>query len=316
MVAAKCSDEEFIRDYQALGPSGLAHKYDTNLRTVFARRRRIEKLRGIRLRGPNGSQPPTLFSPSEFPGRLELQIDTGLVLVGSDAHYWNIDPSPAHRAFLKLIKDLKPRAVVLNGDVLDGATISRHPPINWERRPSLIQELEACKERLHEIEQAAGKAEKVWTLGNHDARYETRLATVAPEYANVHGVHLKDHFPYWAPAWSLWINDDVVIKHRFKGGIHATHNNTLWAGKTTVTGHLHSLKITPHSDYNGTRWGIDDGTLADPWGPQFVYMEDNPRSWRSGFVVLTFHDGELLWPEVVYVRDQGSIVFRGRVIDV
>jgi hypothetical protein len=113
----------------------------------------------------------------------------------------------------------------------------------------------------------------------------------------------------------------VVVKHRFKGGIHATHNNTLWAGKTIVTGHLHSLKVTPLSDYNGTRWGIDTGTLADPasnteGGPQFHYNEDNPQNHRSGFIVLTFKDGQLLWPEVCNVIDQNHVSFRGEVIRV
>ena len=58
----------------------------------------------------------------------------------------------------------------------------------------------------------------------------------------------------------LRVNGNVVIKHRMKGGIHAAHKNTLHAGTTMVTGHLHSLKVTPFSDYNGTRWGVDTGT--------------------------------------------------------
>jgi hypothetical protein len=96
---------------------------------------------------------------------------------------------------------------------------------------------------LSEIEKVAPKARRIWTLGNHDSRFETRLATVAPEYANVHGVHLKDNFPLWEPCWATFINSDVVVKHRFKSGLHAPHNNTMWAGRTIVTGHLHSQKI-------------------------------------------------------------------------
>ena len=102
-----------------------------------------------------------------------------------------------------------------------------------------------------------------------------------------------------------------------RGGIHATRNNTLNAGTTIVTGHLHSLKVTPLTDYRGNRWGVDTGTLADPNGPQFVdYLEDNSTDWRSGFVVLTFHQGRLLWPEVVYVLDDTHVSFRGRIIEV
>jgi hypothetical protein len=201
--------------------------------------------------------------------------------------------------------------------VCDFANISRFPPIGWENRPSVKQELEACQDRLEEIEKAAIGAEFVWTLGNHDGRFETRLASIAPEFAKVHGVHLKDHFPRWSPAWACWINDEVVVKHRFKNGIHAAHNNTKDAGKTMITGHLHSLKVTPWSDYNGTRFGCDCGTLADPYGPQFSdYLETNPTNWRSGFIVLTFKGGRLLWPEIVHVLEEGLVEFRGQIINV
>lgn len=256
-----------------------------------------------------------------LPHRIEMEIENGVALVGSDAHYWPGIISTAHRAFVKACSDIpNVKLVDLNGDVFDGASVSRHPPIGWESNPSVIDEIEACKDRLGEIEAATlkqpGKVRKAWKLGNHDARYETRLATVAPEYARIHGVHLKDHFPNWETAWALWINDDVVIKHRYKGGIHATHNNTVNSGKTIVTGHLHSLKVTPFTDYNGDRWGVDTGTLAQVGGPQFRdYMEDGPANWRSGFAVLTFHEGRLLWPELVHVIDEeaGLVSFRGRV---
>ena len=204
----------------------------------------------------------------------------------------------------------------MNGDVLDGASISRHSPLQWESNPTLIEEIEACQERLHEICMAAPKARKVWTLGNHDARYESRLAAVAPEFASIKGVHLKDHFPLWEPCWSIWLNDAVVVKHRWKGGVHATHNNAINSGKSMVTGHLHSLKVTPYSDYNGTRFGVDTGTLAEPYGEQFQYAEDNPVNWRSGFALLTFENYELRWPEVVHVVGDGVAEFRGKAYSV
>jgi hypothetical protein len=75
--------------------------------------------------------------------------------------------------------------------------------------------------------------------------------------------------------------------------------------------------VTPLSDYNGTRWGVDTGTLADPYGEQFAdYTELNPVDWRSGFAVLTFHKGRLLYPELVMVHDEGVIDFRGKLIEI
>jgi hypothetical protein len=272
-----------------------------------------------------GISPSTLkdrLTASERPnlaikGRKELEVDNGVVIVFSDAHYWPGGASTAHRALVHFCRKLKPSAVICNGDAIDGSAISRHPPIGWESCPSVKEELEVCQERLGQIVDASEQATLVWLLGNHDARFETRLAAVAPEFRDVHGIHLKDHFPAWDCGWSLFINGDVVIKHRFKGGTHAPFNNTLHSGLSTVTGHLHSAKVTPFSDYRGTRYGVDTGCLADPYHPAFQgYCEDNPRNWRSGFCVLTFLDGSLLMPELVLVFDENRVQFRGELISV
>lgn len=318
MPKAILSEGDFIKLFELHGAEEMARKFNVALRSIYERRRRIERNLGRPLISPNNpNRGQEITIPEQHAARYLFPVTDGHVIVGSDAHYWPNRISTAHAALVRFCEKLNPAAVVMNGDILDGASISRHPPIGWEDRPSLVEEMEACKARLQEIQDAAKGAKYIWTLGNHDARFETRLAMVAPEYAKLHGVHLKDHFPMWKPCWSTWINGEVVVKHRYKGGIHATHNGPLWAGKTMVTGHLHSLKVTPLTDYNGTRFGVDTGTMAEPGGPQFLdYMEDNPANWRSGFVVLTFYKGRLLWPEIVHVLEPGKVQFRGEVIEV
>lgn len=250
--------------------------------------------------------------------RLNLKVTDGTVFIFSDAHYWPGPPTTAHRALVKLIHKMGPEAVICNGDAVDMAAVSRHPPIGWEKQPTVQEEIEAAQDRLSEVLSACTKrTRRIWNLGNHDARFETKLATAAPEYANIAGIHLYDHFPEWDRAWSTWINNEIVVKHRFKGGIHATWNNTMSSGKTMVTGHLHSAQVRPFTDYNGTRFGVDTGCLAAPYGKQFTnYTEDNPRNWVSAFGVFTFIDGKLLWPELVTVWDKDTVQFRGKLISV
>ena len=128
---------------------------------------------------------------------------------------------------------------------------------------------------------------------------------------------LSDHLPKWTACWSIFINKENVIKHRWHNGIHAVYNNILKSGiKSFWTGHLHSLKVTPWTDYTGSRYGVDTGTLADPYGPQFGYMEDNPRNWRAGFAVGTIKDGKLMPPELCEVIDENHVWFRGEKIKV
>lgn len=304
MPAAKCTDDEFRHAWHVQGgsPIAVARFLGMTERNVHTRRRAIEAKYRVELISGRRDD--------KIPGRAHLDIPEGTVVVFSDAHWWTDEPTVAEAAMLKLCERLKPVAVIGNGDLFDGARISRHPPNDWEAdKPSVGTELSVVKSHIGRIQKAAPHAIYRRTRGNHDSRFEMYLAKHAPEFGGVAGFKLSDHIP-WPESWSIWINDDVVIKHRYKGGIHATHNNAIWAGKTIVTGHLHSLKVTPFSDYTGTRYGVDTGTLADPMGPQFEYGEDNPKNHRSGFIVLTFRDGALLRPEVCEVIGERAC-FRG-----
>jgi hypothetical protein len=245
--------------------------------------------------------------------RIHLPIDNGIVLVGSDGHYWPGPAPTAHRAFVKFCKEAQPRAVIMNGDAFDGASISRHPSIGWEKIPTVIEELEAVKTRLGEVEDAApAKAVLTWPAGNHDLRFETRLAMVANQYGKIRGFHLHDHFsPRWKACWATWINEDTVVKHRAK------RNAVRFAGKSMILAHTHSSGVSAFTDYTGTRWEANSGSLADPNGPQFLnYSEDNAKDHRAGFLVLTIHRKRLLWPEIVHVVDEKSVAFRGSIIRV
>jgi hypothetical protein len=250
----------------------------------------------------------------EYPQRNQWDIKNGSVFVASDLHLWPGQESLMLRALKKLCDEMRPKGIILNGDVLDFAQISRHPPIGWEKTPTPQEEIEAGQDHLSDLVKRTPRALRSWNLGNHDARFETKIASVAPEFAKVAGIHLSDHFPLWQKGWSTFINDNVVTKHRFKGGMHATQNNTLWAGRTMVTGHLHSANVRQLTDYNGRRWGVDTGCVADPDFVQFKnYTEDNPLNWVMAFGVFTFVNGELLWPELVTPFDDDHFQFRGKV---
>ena len=310
------SDQEFLDLWNKLGSATEVSKAaNIDLRSVHRRRKRIEEKYDVNLASSASNQLKIIFSNNGI--RTNVELDNGVVLVASDCHYWPGIISTAHRAFVKIIKQLKPQMVIMNGDVFDGASISRHPVSGWQSLPSVKQELEACQDRLKEVEKAAKGAALHWTWGNHDMRFNARLAAqVGDTWRGVEGMNLTDHFPRWKFSTSIMVNESVMIKHRYHNGIHAVYNNTMKAGISVVTGHLHSLKVTPWSDYKGDRFGVDTGSLADVNGDQFEYAEDNPKNHRSGFAVLTFVDGRLLPPELCQVWDDDHVVFRGELIKV
>ena len=315
MGAKKISDQEFIdlwNEHQSI--TKIAAVTGMDLRGLKRRRNSLEIEKNIKLRQIH-------IDAHAIERKIDLGIKNGTVIVFCDAHFWPGIRSTAFKGLLYAIGVYAPTAVIANGDIFDGASISRHARIGWDKSPSVIEELKACQACMSEIEEVAKAARHnvrlLWPLGNHDARFETFLAANAPQFEHTTGFKLSDHFQKWKKCWSVWLNEKVVVKHRNKGGIHATHNNTVQSGVTMVTGHLHSLKVTPYVDYNGVRYGVDTGTLADIYGPQFEnYLEQNPVNWRSGFAILTFVNGVLLIPELVMVHTQDTIQFRGEVIDV
>lgn len=316
MATPTCSDEEFIVLWNKVRSSSkLAKILNLHERNINARRRNLEKKYNIQLLSdhPRSNDFKVTFPANGV--RVNVEIDSGTIVVASDCHYYPGVISPAHRAFISIIKEIKPKMVVMNGDVFDGASISRHPATDWQTMPTVKQELDACQERLNEIEKVAKGAALHWTWGNHDMRFNARLcSTIGDTFRGLEGMNLMDHFPMWKFSTSIMVNENTVIKHRWHNGIHAVYNNALKSGTSIVTGHLHSLKVTPWTDYRGTRYGVDTGTLSNIDGSQFDYVEDNPKNWRSGFAVLTFHDGKLLPPELCEVINDDFAWFRGKLI--
>ena len=309
------TDDQFIAEWHKIGsPEIFAAKHGMAIRSVYNRRRSIEARQKIALPTLNDTRYNPLKKLQQTPGhaRRGIEMEKGRVVVFSDAHFWPGDYTTAYKALLMIIKEFKPKVVVANGDVFDGSQASRHARIGWEKSPTVKEELEACKEMLEGIEKAAIGAELVWTMGNHDARFETFLSAQTGMYEGVSGFTLKEHFPLWKPCWSYWVNEDTCIKHRWKGSFGAGRANALNSGVNMVTGHTHNLAVQPITDYNGTRYGVQTGTLADPNGEQFMgYTEDNPKDWRSGFALLSWERGRLMLPELIQVFDDEHFEFRG-----
>ena len=300
-------------------PELIAKATNSSVRRVHAQRVRLEQERGIILSVSDvtmARSPRTKAKLENIGHRKLMDIKDGMAVIFSDAHFWPGDRPTAFDALIKFLKKHKKqiKLIVCNGDAFDGAAISRHPAVEWASLPDVADELAACQERLGEIEALVpDDVPLVWTMGNHDTRFSARLAQMAPQYVRVLGTDLPDHFPAWQHCWSLEINGHTMVKHRWHNGVHATWNNALKGGRNVFTGHIHRLAITPLTDWNGRRYGVDTGTLSD-FGPhvqKFTYGEDNPYNWASGFAVATFDEnGMLLPPELVTVIS-GAAYWRG-----
>jgi hypothetical protein len=318
MAAPRTTEEEFIAAYRELQSTSLvAQRFGMSGARTRKRKRFLEEKHGITL--PVYDTRPT-YNTAEVQQKevAKLSIQDGCVLIGSDIHIWPNHRTTMQQAFIHFAKFLKPTAIILNGDVADFPSISRHPSINWEKIPTVQEEIEAIRDWLEELIKASPNSRRIWAAGNHDLRFESRIANVLPHAAGIEGVHLKDHFPGWQPCWRVDINDDIVVRHREYGGEHADWNNVVKSGKTIVTGHDHRLGVVPYTDYRGTRYGIRTGFMCDsPEDKQFVnYLEARRPNWLAGFAVLSFAQGKLLLPEIVKKWSENEVEFRGGIVRV
>lgn len=323
-MASPVSDDDFIKlwnRYQSA--TVMARETGLSIRSVFDRRKRLEESRRIVLgafdahRGVARHPPDSAVAiQSSRRDVNRIEIKDGVIIVGSDAHYSPGHIPTAHKALCNLIADrgLELQAVVLNGDILDGGTISRHPRIRWKKSPTVKDELDAVIERTEEIRKVIPPGTKLMrTYGNHCARFESRLSAQVPEYEGIGGFLLKDHLPHWMDSDRIDVNENMVIIHDWHAGVHSGWNDVLKGGCHTVTGHTHELGCKAHKGFKDTHFGIKTGMLADEHQSEFDYRLGKPgMNWQSGFAVLTWVDGMLLHPEFCAVRDDGSAYFRGK----
>lgn len=254
--------------------------------------------------------------------RVDYTVRGGYAFFFGDCHWWPGEPSLANKALLILLKKLKPIFVAANGDVFDGASISRHEPLGWVTLPTVSEELGIVKQRLGEIRRAAPNAQLYLSPGNHCTRFDRRLATETAEFKDVVGFKIEDHLKDWPMAYVAVLNKDtqipVLVMHNFRGGVHAPWNNAVNAGSTIITGHLHSQNRTAHTTYFKTCYGVDHGLLADPDHAAFSYTMGRPKNWRSGFCVMKFDkDGRHLPPELCEIQAYDGYkraIWRGEVL--
>lgn len=294
------SDEEVLAALEAANwkPLRASISLEMSVGALYARRSLLEA-KGHSI--PRGSDNPGYAMPCEwtYKRNVDLDIRDGCILAGSDMHVWPTDRVPIPRAweaFCLLSHTLNPKAIFLNGDILDGARVSRHRQPLGSRAPKLQEEIDAF--RLEYLPLLKPGIPIYWSIGNHDQRIDNYLADHANELADYAG-RLSDRFPTFTFAYTFTVNGHTEITHRYLGGIHAARNNALQSGINFITGHTHQQGWVPVPNRLGCHYGSELGMLADRLGPQFEYTENNPNRCTEGFGVFTFDDeGTHLPPEM------------------
>jgi predicted phosphodiesterase len=116
------------------------------------------------------------------------EIKQSRILIISDLHF----PYQNNEAIILALdygKEKKVDCIILNGDVMDQANISRHER-DWRAR-SIAEEFEAVRVFLKSLRLHFPKTKIVWKLGNHEERWEKFLYNKAPEIFDVNDFQLE-----------------------------------------------------------------------------------------------------------------------------
>jgi len=228
-------------------------------------------------------------------------LDTAVVI--SDIHRPFHDQRAINVAF-DLIRDIKPKTVIVGGDVCDFFSISKYE--NSARRKLMLgDEVESAAQFFRELRQVAGKGARIIVVqGNHEMRLDLYLELNAPSVVDVTtegkrvmslenlfgldklGIEYVRGKRATKTAYTDW--HGVLVGHFDALGAKAgdaAKKLTLKYRQSTVQGHTHRLGMVPYRHPDGSYvYGIESGCLCT-LDPEYTECAD----WQHGLIVLT-HD--------------------------
>jgi len=249
--------------------------------------------------------------------RRELREDY-LLLSISDTHSQFLCPF-VWLSFLSAIRDLKPDGVLFNGDVLEGAEVSRYPKIPGWTRP-LQEELDFTREMFRQVRDHHD-GDLFYTGGNHGVdRLASYLTQVAPSLANLRtlrvdkllglddlDVRILQGGTISSPVGTeddkpgFLLFGSYRIHHGTRLGQSPAREELLAAGRSGQSGHVHRAMI-----YYGTTEATEGMSwMCTPMGCRHeagrAYVKSPNTGWQRGFGIARLRaDGSVhQYPVVV-----------------
>lgn len=222
-------------------------------------------------------------------------ISQSKVLILSDLHFPYQD-NEAIKAAINYGKEKKVNCILINGDLIDFANISRHER-DWRMR-TVYQEFEAVRSWLKELRRHFPKAKIVFKEGNHDERWEKWLYKQAPEIFDDPEYTLEARLRLGELKIDI-VKDKLPVKigklnvlhgHEMNGsgGVNPARATFLKTIDNVLIGHCHRSSQHTEPTFNGsvivtTSQGCLCGMYpmfarVNKWNQGFVYVEHNIKT--------------------------------------
>lgn len=195
---------------------------------------------------------------------------------------------------LRAISDVKPRRIVLNGDIFDCYQLSDYDkdPV---RALGLQDDLDALHDFLRRLScEVAPMAEIVYTEGNHEYRL-MRYLMKNPEISPLKALKAEELFGLrelgikWVPSDQQYFVHGVLVTHgeavRSHGSFSAKAEAEKW-GMDGISGHTHRIGISSRRTMGGEVTWMENGCLCD-LKPEYAACPN----WQQAFSVGTLIGG-------------------------
>lgn len=226
------------------------------------------------------------------------EIKQSRILIISDLHFPYQD-NKAITLALDYGKSKKVDCILINGDLIDMATISRHES-DWRNR-SIAEEFDAVRMFLKSLRLNFPKAKIVFKHGNHDERWEKFLYSKAPEIFDVHEFQLevllklgelkietvKDKRPI--KMGKLTALHGHELAGGGAGGVNPSRATFLKTLDSVIVGHYHKTSQHTETSMNGEVISVNStGCLC---GLNPLYMPINKHNLGFAYLELDIKTG-------------------------
>lgn len=256
-----------------------------------------------------GSDPLPKFNlPESFAETFEPYcVSQSRILIISDLHFPYQD-NKAITLALQYGLDKDVNCILINGDLLDFATISRHEK-DWHHR-SVGQEFDAVRQFLKTLRDNFPKAQIIFKHGNHCERWEKWLFTKAPELFDCKDFELEILLKL-GELGIVTVKRKLPIKigkltvlhgHELNGsgGVNPARATFVKTLESTLVGHSHKTSNHVETTMHGNTISVSSTGCLCGMTPHW-----NPiNKWNSGFAYVE-HDiktGEYLLENKMIIK--------------
>ena len=235
-----------------------------------------------------GSHNPFEFLPKSYSvDYTPHQINQSKILIISDLHFPYQDNKAIELA-LQYGLDKNVNCILINGDLLDFATISRHER-DWRHR-QVHEEFEAVRSFLVGLRGLFPKAKIVFKEGNHDERWEKWLFLKAPEIFDDPEFTLQARLrlgelriDYVRDKRPVQIGKLTVLHgHELaggSGGVNPARSTFLKTLDSVLVGHYHKRSSHDETTMNGNVISVQSQGCLCGMNPLFMPI----NKWQQGF---------------------------------